>query len=67
MPQEELDRLSGWLPSGRIDQKREDALQLLQVIRERLAADPPPKSVHFSFERTVYWARLMQEVVNSRV
>src|SRR5262249_28119281 len=39
----ELARLADWLRAGRVDQKRNDALQMLRRIREFLAA--PPKSV----------------------
>jgi hypothetical protein len=55
LPQGELDALQGWLPAGRIDQKREDALAMLRVIRQRLAEGLPSKHVTFSFEETVYW------------
>lgn len=51
----ELARLTSWLPGGRVDQKREDALAMLRVMRIRLADGLPPKRVTFSFEHTVYW------------
>jgi hypothetical protein len=44
-----------WLSTGRADQKREDALAMLRVMRERLAANSEPKRVRFTFERTVWW------------
>ncbi len=52
----ELGRLRKWLPTGRIDQKRDDALTMLRVIREdgegRLRACA---RANFEFEHTVLW------------
>jgi hypothetical protein len=59
----ELAALERWLPAGRVDQKRLDALDLLSAIRARLADDPAPKRVTFFFERTVFWERLERSVV----
>jgi hypothetical protein len=60
----ELDRLRAWLPGGRIDLKRRDALAMLRVMREELAVEP----VHadrrlpgFTLENTVYWERARAE------
>jgi hypothetical protein len=55
LPQQELAALRAWLPSGRINQKRDDALAMLHAMRERLAVDDGPKQVRFTFEHTVYW------------
>src|SRR5262245_61901218 len=38
-------RLAGWLPAGRVDQKRLDALALLRQVAGDRARDPAPKSV----------------------
>ncbi len=54
-PAAELDAFRAWLPEGRVDQKRADALAMLTVIRDRLAADPRPQTVSFVFEHTVFW------------
>jgi hypothetical protein len=51
----ELTVLERWLPSGRIDQKRMDAVEMLRRIRAFLAADPPPKSVWYAFQHTDMW------------
>jgi hypothetical protein len=51
----ELRTLAGWLPHGRIDQKRKDAVAMLRVMRERLTSGLEPKRVAFAFEHTVYW------------
>ena len=51
----ELDALRAWLPRGRVDQKRDDALAMLRVIKSRLARRPGPKRVRYAFEHTDMW------------
>jgi hypothetical protein len=58
----EIAALERWLPTGRIDQKRLDAIELLRAVRARLAAPRAPRGVAFSFERTVFWQRLERSV-----
>jgi len=53
--QAELSALEIWLPSGRVDLKRQDALAMLRAMRAHVAANPPPKRVRYTFERTVWW------------
>lgn len=57
----DLEAFRRWLPHGRVDQKRADALAMLRVIRARLAAGLEPKRVSFNFEYTDVWdhARFM--------
>jgi hypothetical protein len=62
LPEAELRALSDWLPGRQVDQKRDDALSLLRVLRERLAAGVEPKHVDFSFEWTSFWDRLVRSV-----
>ncbi len=50
-----LRRLKAWLPNGRVDQTREDALAMLRTIRRRAAAGWAAKSVDFHFEHTTLW------------
>ncbi len=57
LPGQELDRFLSWLPDGRVDQKREDALLMLRVMRRRLQGRPEPKRVVFHFEQTTLWER----------
>lgn len=54
---EELDAFQIWIPGGRVDQKREDALLMLRVMRNRLRRRAEPKSVGFHFEQTTLWER----------
>ncbi len=56
LPDDELDRLEAWLPTGRVDQKREDALTMLRAMRERFENGCEPKQVTFHFEHTTLWA-----------
>ncbi len=51
----ELDALGDWLPQGRVDQKRDDALAMLVAMRALLATGPEPKRVSYRFERTEMW------------
>jgi hypothetical protein len=51
----DIRALREWLPSGRIDQKRSDALLLVSHLREWLAAKPRPKQVAYRFEPTDAW------------
>lgn len=55
-PPEELDALRAWLPEGKVDQKRDDALALLRHLREA-GADAP--KARFRFERTTMWEHLL--------
>ena len=48
-------RLRQWLPSGRLSQKRKDALALLARIKLFAASEPPPFAPAFRFERTEAW------------
>ena len=57
LPGIELTAFEIWLPGGRVDQKREDALAMLRVIGERLRGDLVPKPTSFHFEHTTLWDR----------
>jgi len=52
--------LQGWLPRGRVDQKREDALEMLSAIREALIR-PDPHEPDFRFEWTYFWDELVAQ------
>jgi hypothetical protein len=55
LPPGELSRLRAWLPRGRVDQKRLDALALLHAVKELCRRDAPPKEVGYVFEHTDAW------------
>lgn len=50
------ETFSAWLPLNRLDQKREDALDLLRAVARHVAASSPPAAPNFSFESTENWA-----------
>lgn len=55
LPAAELAALEAWLPSGRVNQKRADALAMLETMRSFLAQDPAPARPGFAFEHTMAW------------
>jgi hypothetical protein len=48
----EVARFAAWLPAGRVDLKRADALLLLDAVA---AEAPPPNPARFRFADTRYW------------
>ncbi len=54
-PPLELRALQDWLPAGQVNQKRDDALAMLRVMRERLSQGLPPKRVSYVMENTRIW------------
>jgi hypothetical protein len=55
IPPAELASLAAWLPEGRVDQKRNDAVALLGEVARRRAEHPGPLSVAFRFQHTDAW------------
>ncbi len=53
---EDVDALRAWLPQGKVDQKREDALEILRHLRETPIDAPDAR---FRFEPTTMWERLL--------
>jgi hypothetical protein len=51
----ELARFDEWLPAGRVDQKRLDALATLDAIKLHLATDRDPMTVGYELADTVAW------------
>jgi len=52
--------LGRWLEDGRVDQKKEDALALLDAVSDWLANETKPAAPTFAFEWTVMWDRLVK-------
>jgi hypothetical protein len=50
-----IDALEAWLPTGRVNRKHDDALEMLSAIRGFIATDPAPFEPSFTFERTDVW------------
>ena len=57
---DELAAFRDWLPAGRVDQKREDALMMLRVMRDRSGESADRKTVAFHFEHTTLWEQATQ-------
>ena len=58
---DESRALAAWLPTGRIDQKREDAVAMLQRMRaDATLGAERPRQVPPMFEPTVLWQELVQ-------
>jgi hypothetical protein len=51
----EIAALGAWLPTGRIDQKRQDALAMLGAMQALLADGPEPMRVDYLLEWTEAW------------
>jgi hypothetical protein len=51
----EVARLRAWLPKGRVNQKRDDAIAMLRLIRRRSLKGFNRKKVSYSFEHTSIW------------
>jgi hypothetical protein len=51
----ELARFTQWLPAGRVDQKRHDALAMLDAITAHIAAETPPLRVDYKLAVTAAW------------
>jgi len=63
----QLEDLLQWLPEGRTDQKREDAVQMLQHMSVRFSSPAKPKDVTYNFEQTTLWAATMERHGDGRV
>jgi hypothetical protein len=55
----EVLKFSRWLPSNRVDLKREDARAMVQAMRDLIAARLPPFKAEFEFQHTYFWRRLV--------
>lgn len=59
MTSHERDKLASWLVQGRVDQKRQDALDMLTEMQHWLNTQPARKQVAYHFEHTEMWQRVM--------
>ena len=57
---DQLESLRHWLPSGRVDQKREDAILMLRTMRAFFGEPKEPRRAAFHFEHTTLWERALQ-------
>jgi hypothetical protein len=61
-----LDALEQWLPGGRVDQKRRDALAMIEAMRAARAEHPGPLQVHFAFQHTDIWEQALHRMREER-
>jgi hypothetical protein len=54
-PPEELARLEAWLPAHKVDQKRLDALAMVDLMQSEAEIGPGPGAPDFTFERTSFF------------
>jgi len=54
-------RLAEWLPSGRVAQKRLDAIAMVAAMADFLRADPPRFRAGFGLSRALVWERFVTE------
>jgi hypothetical protein len=59
---DELTALAAFLPAGRVDRKRADAVAMLRTMREWLSGAPEPKRVRYHFEHTDAWEHIRATV-----
>jgi len=67
LPETELAALERWLPSGRVNQKRADAVAMLEAMRDFIGGNPQPARAGFSFERTTLWERAVATLQSAAV
>ena len=60
VPADQIAALEGWLPTGRVERKANDARAMLAAIKAHLATDPDPKRVGFHFEPTDAWEQVLR-------
>jgi hypothetical protein len=61
-----LGRFANWLPEGKVDQKRIDAMSLLQAITAHLARGVTPMQVSYRFAHTFAWEDARQRIETAR-
>ena len=60
LPAREIEKLRAWLPAGRVDQKRADAIAMLRAMSKFVAARRAPARPRHPFEYTKFWDRLVR-------
>lgn len=61
VPESDLKQLAAALQSHAVNQKRQDALELLAELRRLSEAGTAPEPVRFSFSKTEAWSHLLDE------
>jgi hypothetical protein len=58
LPVSDLDAFQRWLPEGSVNQKHDDAVAMLNAMRECLDSVPGPRHVDFVFQDSLWWHAL---------
>jgi hypothetical protein len=58
LPASEVNALRDWLTLNKVNQKRDDAIQMLRKMRDCLGTERSVGAVNFVFERTALWEEL---------
>jgi hypothetical protein len=61
LPCDQLQRLKAWLPANQVNQKRLDAVAMLETIGRLRGNGAGPKSAAYQFERTILWEAVERE------
>ncbi|AGP36842.1 TfuA-like protein [Sorangium cellulosum] len=67
VPADELDALRRWLPEGRVDQKRRDAVAMLEAMAARRARAPAAQQVTYHFSYTDVWDQVSRRAGRSKL
>jgi hypothetical protein len=59
---EELDHFAGWLPHGKVDQKRIDAEEMVSAILSHMRREAPPFEASYQFAHTFAWEEARQMI-----
>ena len=65
LPAQELGMLQAWLPNGRIDQKRDDAVAMLKAMAQYVNSNVQSTPVEFHLEWTVMWDKAVRSFDSS--
>ena len=61
LPETHLARLRQWLTKNRVNQKKQDAIAMLRLMRRQLARGLKPKKVSFCFQYTATWESVWRQ------
>ena len=61
LPETHLARLRQWLTKNRVNQKKQDAIAMLRLMRRQLARGLKPKRVSFCFQYTATWESVWRQ------
>ncbi len=60
IPKSEIDAFRSWLPGGRVDAKRQDAIAMLEAMRGLTHNQTAPHAPSFVFEATALWLEFLR-------